>query len=142
MRVMVALAGAALVLGGCSLLPAPTADVGDCVDLDVNSTSVEELEGFECSKEHDAEVYYKGDVEFDGGYDAAVIEQEAVDACLTGFEEFVGIEYFSSSLDVYYMYPEEEGWGAGDREVMCAVYTPDAAGEVTRTTGSLEGSEL
>lgn len=141
MRFMAALAGAALLLGGCSMLAAPTADVGDCIDLDVNSTSVTELEGFECSEEHDAEVYYKGDADIDGDYDALKVEEQAVDMCLTGFEEYVGIDYYSSVLDVYYVYPEAEGWGSGDREVICAVYTPDEAGEVTRTTGSLKDAQ-
>jgi hypothetical protein len=143
MRVVAALAGAAILLGGCSLLAAPTANVGECVDLDVNSTSVTELEGFECSQEHDAEVYFKGDVDGDGDYDPAAVEEQAIDLCLAGFEDFVGLEYFASSLDVYYMFPQEDGWGSGDRSVICAVYTPDAlTGDVTRTTGSLEGSEI
>ena len=143
MRVKAALAGAAMLLGGCSLLGAPTADLGECVDLDVESTAVSELKGFECSQEHDAEIYFKGDVTTDGEYDGAAVEQEAIDLCLAGFEGFVGLEYYSSALDVYYLFPEEEGWGTGDREVICAVYTPDATtGEVTRTTGSLEGSAV
>lgn len=143
MRVKAALAGAVMLLAGCSLLGDPTAAVGECVDLDVDSTVVSELTGFECSKEHDAEIYFRGDVTADGEYDGAAIEQEAIDLCLTGFEDFVGVEYSSSALDVYYMFPQEDGWGTGDRSVTCAVYTPDATpGEVTRTTGSLEGSAL
>ncbi len=143
MRVKAALAGAAMLLGGCSLLGAPTADVGDCVDLEVDATFVSELKGFECSKEHDAEIYFKGDVTEDGEYDAAAIEKEAVDLCLAGFQDFVGVEYFSSALDVYYLFPQQDGWNNGDRAVICAVYTPDAAtGDATRTSGSLEGSAL
>lgn len=143
MRVKAVLAGAAMVLGGCSLLGGTTADVGDCVDLDVDATVITELKGFACSTEHDAEIYFKGDVSADGAYDAEAVEQEAIDLCLASFEDFVGLEYFSSALDVYYLFPEEDGWGTGDRSVICAVYTPDAAtGEVTRTTGSLEGSGL
>jgi hypothetical protein len=143
MRVKAALAGAAMLLGGCSLLGSSTATVGDCVDLEVDATVVTELEGFECSKEHDAEIYFEGDVTADGAYDGAAVEQEAIDLCLAGFQEFVGVEYFTSALDVYYLYPQQEGWDTGDRSVLCAVYTPDAeTGGLTRTTGSLEGSGL
>lgn len=143
MRVNAALAGAAMLLGGCSLVGSPTAAVGDCIDLDVESAVVTEVEGFECATEHDAEVYFTGDVAAEGDYDAAAVEQEAIDLCLAGFEEFVGIEYFESVLDVYYLYPQQEGWDAGDRSVTCAVYTPDATtGDIVRTTGSLEGSAL
>lgn len=143
MRVKAALAGAAMLLGGCSLWGASTADVGECVDLRLDATVVSELKGFDCSKEHDAEIYFKGDVTTGGEYDAAAIEQEAIDLCLTGFEDFVGLEYFSSALDVYYMFPQGDGWGTGDRSVICAVYMPDVStGELTRTTGSLKGSAL
>ncbi len=143
MRVQAALAGAAMLLGGCSLLGSSTATVGECVDLEVDATVVSELKGFDCSKEHDAEIYFNGDVTTGGDYDAAAIEQEAVDLCLAGFEDFVGIEYFSSALDVYYVFPQEDGWATGDRSVICAVYALDATtGELTRTSGSLEGSAL
>ncbi len=143
MRATAALAGAAMLLGGCSLWGSPTAAVGECVDLELDATVVSELKGFDCSKEHDAEVYFKGDVTTGGDYDAAAIEQEAADLCLAGFEDFVGIEYFSSALDAYYVFPQADGWEAGDRSVICAVYALDATtGELTRTTGSLEGSAL
>ena len=140
MRIKAALAGAAVLLGGCSLLAAPTADVGDCVDLNVDSATVTELEGYECSKEHDAEVYYKADATTTGDYDQDAVEQEAIDACLASFEEYVGVDYYSSVLDVYYIYPDSEGWGQGDRQVLCAVYTPDTTGVTVRTTGSLKNS--
>ncbi len=143
MRAKAALAGAAMLLGGCSLLGASEAAVGECVNLEVDATVVTELKGFECSKEHDAEIYFKGNVTAGGDYDAEAIEQEAVDLCLAGFEDFVGIEYASSDLDAYYLFPQEDGWATGDRSVICAVYALDATtGELTRTTGSLEGSAL
>jgi hypothetical protein len=141
MRAKAALAGVATLVGGCSLAGPSTAAVGECVDLQLDATIVSELKGFDCSKEHDAEIYFEGDVTAGGDYDAAAIEREAADLCLASFEDFVGIEYASSVLDVYYMFPQEDGWATGDRSVICAAYVLDAAtGGVTRTSGSLEGS--
>ncbi len=143
MRATVALAGAAMALGGCSFLGSPPAAEGDCVDLDVDSSVVDKVNGFDCAKEHDAEVYFKGNVAGQGEYDAAAVEQAAIDLCLAKFASFVGIEYFESTLDVYYVYPKQEGWDEGDRAVTCAVFTPDGAtGGIVRTTGSLEGSAM
>lgn len=142
MRTMAGLAVAALALGGCSLLGPDIAEVGQCVDLDSEATEITELKGFDCATEHDAEVYLKADVTYDGDYDYAAIDDEAVSMCLDAFQEYVGADLFATELDIYYVYPLEEGWSAGDREVVCAVYTPDPeTGEVVRTSGSLKNSE-
>lgn len=136
-----ALAGAALVVSGCSVLGAPTAEVGECVDIDVNSASVSELEGFDCSKEHDVEVYAKSKLSIDGDYDQTTVDSASIDECLAAFEPYVGVDYYSSTLEVYYMYPDADGWKSGDREVVCVVYPLDAdTGAAVRTTGSVKGS--
>ncbi len=135
-----ALAVAALALTACSG-SAPTANVGECLNLDVDATEVSELNGFDCSKEHDVEVYYVGDSTL-SSFDLEAVITEAQDACIASFEPFVGIDLMESNLDVYYLYPQREGWNAGDREIICAVYTPNwETGEIIRTTGSLKGSK-
>ncbi len=141
MRVKAALAGAAMLLGGCSLLGTPTADVGECVDIDVDATVVSEITGFECSTEHDAEVYAKEDVTLDGAFDLAAVEEAAANICLDSFESFVGVDYYSSSLDFFMVYPQSDGWDSGDRQVLCMAYTPGDTGSVVRMTGTLEGAE-
>ncbi len=45
-------------------------------------------------------------------------------------------------LDIYYLYPQADSWENGDREVICAVYTPNKdTGRLMRTTGSLAGAK-
>ncbi len=136
-----ALAVAALALTACSGA-APTAEVGECLDLNVDAAEVSELNGFDCATEHDVEVYYVGDSTL-ADFDLEAVITEAQEICIREFEPFVGIPLEESTLDVYYLYPQSEGWSAGDREIICAVYTPNwDTGEVTRTTGSLKGAEV
>ncbi len=140
---LTSLAGVAIVLSGCGILGSTSsAAVGECVTLDVNSTTVSELKGFSCADEHDAEIFQKKDVSLDGGYDQAAVDTLAVDLCLAAFKEYVGIDYEASTLDVYYLYPDETSWKSGDREVVCAVYTPNADfTDGVPTTGSVKGSK-
>jgi hypothetical protein len=136
-----ALAVAALVLTACSGA-APTAQVGECLDLNVDAAEVSELKGFDCETEHDVEVYFVGD-STQSDFDLEAVITEAQEICIREFESFVGIALEESTLDVYYLYPQSEGWAAGDREIICAVYTPNwDTGEVTRTTGSLKGAAV
>ena len=72
--------------------------------------------------------------------DAAVEAQ-----CVPAFTEFVGVDYYESTLDFWWMTPTEETWTqANDRLVQCIVYEPDpadATGETSlEVTGSLEGA--
>lgn len=128
-------------LAGCST-PPPSAEVGECVDIAVNSTSVTEFTGFDCAMEHDIEVYFVGDVAATD-FDAIAIAEEASALCRAEFETFVGLTYEESTLDIYYLYPQQESWDAGDREVICAVYTPDPeTNGVIRTTGSLRDARV
>lgn len=41
--------------------------------------------------------------------------------CDTAFERYVGLEYDRSALEYYYYPPTEEGWLAGDHDVLCVV---------------------
>lgn len=141
MKRMVALAGMALVLSACAALSDSGAKAGECVDLDFNAPSVGDLKGFDCEKEHDAEIYQRSDVSLDGGFDDAAVDQLAIDLCVGGFRDYVGSVFETSALDIYYLYPDEASWKAGDREVICAVYTPNADyTDSVRTSGSLKGS--
>ena len=141
MKKIAALAGMALVLSACAALSDSGAKEGECVDIDFSASVVGDLKGFDCAKEHDAEIYERSDVALDGGFDDAAIDALAVDVCMGAFRDYVGSVYETSTLDVYYMYPDEAGWKAGDREVVCAVYTPtEDYSDSVRTSGSVKGS--
>ncbi|MBD0293338.1 MAG: septum formation family protein, partial [Jiangellaceae bacterium] len=64
------------------------------------------------------------------------VDTAAQEICVAEFEDFVGIPYEDSVLDVGFLAPTEESWREGDREVLCTVFDP--AEEVS---GSLRGAK-
>ena len=149
---------AGLTLTGCSLLnglvePEPVRDdsgevveggqgdvftvsVGDCLSEAASDGEVTEVPIVPCSEPHDAEIYH--DFEIDGteypGDDE--VTRLADEGCLGAFEDFVGIPYDASKLEVTYYTPTEGSWNdVDDRLVSCMILDP--AGP---TTDSLEGA--
>ncbi|MBA2696816.1 MAG: septum formation family protein [Ornithinimicrobium sp.] len=134
-----ALVAAVLSAAGCGLLdPAPSAEVGDCVDMaTLQEEEVTEIPTVDCTQEHDGQLAVsfqmpEGDYPSDQEFQDALEEE-----CLSGFEEFIGTGYADSSLEIYDLSPTQESWDAGDRRVLCLVYLPDDT-----TTESFEGSGL
>ncbi len=127
-----------LLLAGCSQL-APSPEVGACLQAEsVTGGEVEEIPTVDCSEAHDAQVVASFQAR-DGAYpDDAEWEQIVVDGCLAGFEEFVGVSFEESALELQDLTPVEEGWEAGDREVICVAFLSDGS----QTTESFEGSGL
>jgi hypothetical protein len=143
MRSLNIIVGAAVLvapLAGCAA-GAPTAKVGECLDIALEASTVTELAGFDCGQEHDAEVYFVGEssrTEFD----QLKVAEDAADVCRDEFASFIGIAYEESVLDIYYVYPQADSWENGDREVICAVYEPDPeTGRITTLTGTLAGAQ-
>ncbi|MBW3665070.1 MAG: septum formation family protein [Actinobacteria bacterium] len=115
--------------------------VGDCFDSTIDETvgetvEVQGVDAIPCGEPHRNQVYAirelpdGADAPFPG--DDAAFESSGL-LCLETFEDFVGLAYEESVLDISVVYPSADTWGTGDREVVCAVYDP--AGPVT---GSLE----
>ena len=46
-------------------------------------------------------------------------------ACIDAFEEFVGVGFAESSLDMSFLYPNDEGWEFGDRTIQCLAFPLD-----------------
>lgn len=114
--------------------------VGDCFDdgSAFDDDSVDSVPGVPCSKPHDNEVYAVFDVTADSFPGDAMAEM-AHEGCVARFQEFVGRDYESSSLDIATLYPSHDTWhGQNDREVICAVYDIDAK----KLTGTTKGSSL
>lgn len=101
--------------------------VGECLDE-------EELERYlvgddfslaACSDPHDYEVY------FVHGYPSSpypgeeAVSDELYDACLSGFEGYVGRDFESSALDFYRLWPERGLWESGTRIGECLVFGVD-----------------
>jgi hypothetical protein len=97
-------------------------EVGQCFDDPDDFSEVSDVAIVDCAEPHDNEVYHLFDVP-DGDYPGlTVIETAATDGCLGAFDAYVGKAYIDSDLDIRYLYPSEDTWGEGDREVVCSLY--------------------
>jgi len=119
-------------------------EVGDCMssaDLTGTITAVDVLP---CTQPHAAEVFFEFDLEGTVFPDEDTILAAVEAQCVPAFAEFVGTEYFESTLDLRWILPTEETWDqADDRLVQCFILQPDESGEgAVEVTGSLEDSGL
>lgn len=114
-------------------LSAFSMEVGDCFDdpdsltMGTNST-VFELPAVPCNQPHDNEVFALIDLEGDDddypGQDAVLTEGQ--ERCEAAFEDYVGVSFDESALSMDpYLFPTEQTWSAGDREIVCALYAAD-----------------
>ena len=112
--------------------------VGDCFDLkDPAADLIEKVVALPCAQEHQYEMFYTGSMP-DGDYPLdSVFEVFMNDNCLPAYLGYVGHDYQTSTLDLYWLSPSADGWSHGDRSIQCAVYDPD----VDRLTGSLKGTK-
>lgn len=112
--------------------------LGDCLnEMETNpDEQISEVPIIDCAEPHDFEVYHVEDIAETDAYpgDDAVFD-EADSICLDAFDAWVGTPYAESGIDYTQLYPVEEGWNLGDREVLCLAY--DMAGQVE---GTLEGA--
>jgi hypothetical protein len=103
--------------------------VGDCFDLPgAEVTEIEDVQHHPCNEPHSAEVFVTFD--YPGATDAYPSQDEfsaAVSArCLPEFTAYTGSEFEQQqSLDIYWLYPLQEGWDDGDHEVVCSLFRID-----------------
>jgi hypothetical protein len=113
-----------------------TVSVGDCLSEATADGEVSDVPIVPCSEPHDAEIYHDFTIdgaEFPGDEEVTRLADEG---CLGAFEDFVGLPYEESTLEVTYYSPTEVSWNeVDDRLVSCLIVDP--AGD---TTGSLEGA--
>ena len=112
---------------------------GDCLNDASESGDVSTVPVVDCDEPHDSEVYAVITMD-DGEYpgDAAVVTQ-ANDSCRDSFERFIGVPAAQSRYMFNALYPTEDSWNGGDREILCRVaLVPD--GTVEKVTGSLAGA--
>ena len=128
------LAGGLIACGQQSVFSLP---VGTCFDdqADGEISSVPEVD---CSQPHDNEVFalieYTETETYPGADQMSALSE---DLCIARFEDYVGLDYQSSALAVFPIFPTEESWNQDDdREVICALYNAD----LSKLTGSMEGA--
>ena len=112
---------------------------GDCLNDASETGDVSTVPVIDCDKPHDSEVYAVIDMD-DGEYpgDDAVVQQ-ANDGCRAEFATFIGIPAAQSRYMFNALYPTEDSWNGGDREILCRVALV-TDGEIQKVTGSLRGA--
>ena len=50
------------------------------------------------------------------------VGEDALRACTTAFEDFVGVEWAASTLDHVALVPDEAAWAAGERSARCVLF--------------------
>ena len=137
MRRLSALAALAVMFLACGQQSVFSLPVGTCFDdqADGEISSVPEVN---CAEPHDNEVFalieYTETDTYPGTDQMSEISDEL---CRAQFAGYVGIEYESSVLEVFPIFPTEESWDEDDdREIICALYNAD----LSKITGSMEGA--
>lgn len=129
--VMAALAAAC---GGQSVF---SLSVGTCFD-DQESTEISSVPEVECSEPHDNEVFAVIDyTESDVYPGTEEMRDIGTGLCIEQFDEYVGLAYLESDLDVFAITPSQSSWDEdNDREVICALFNLD----FSKLTGSMQGA--
>jgi hypothetical protein len=108
--------------------------VGDCFNdgTDESSEGVSAIAAVPCAEPHDNEIYYLFDIA--GDEFPVDVDVQADNGCYDQFAAFVGLDYETSTIDYFPIYPAVETWETGDREVICSVF------DSVQTTGTLAGA--
>jgi hypothetical protein len=120
-------------------------EVGTCFDDPAfaadESSTIGDTTAVQCFDPHDAEVFAvvaftQTDEDDYPGEEA--VQDYADDQCFDRFEDFVGIPYEESALDIATIWPTEDSWAEGDREAVCSVFHV----ENQKLEGTMDGAEL
>lgn len=99
--------------------------VGGCYD--VRKDEMSRAAGLvSCDVKHDDEVFAVYELDADATYpeSGSALFDAPFDGCVERFEDFVGIPYENSILEITPHVPTPGRWAAGDRRVWCLVYHP------------------
>ncbi len=124
----------AVVLAACSASVLKL-DVGTCFDDPETFDQVEDVPVVDCDDPHDNEVIANHDLMGDDYPGQEQVENRATQICYDRFSDYLGISYEASMYEIGWLFPTQETWAAGDREVICFAY--DLALE--KITGSING---
>jgi hypothetical protein len=120
-------------------------ELGTCFDDPAfaaeESSTIGETTAVQCFDPHDAEVYAivpytQTDEDAYPGEEA--VQDYADDQCFDRFEDFVGIPYEESALDIATIWPTEDSWSQGDREAVCSVFHV----ENQKLEGTMDSAEV
>lgn len=136
-----------LSLSGCaavsdSVTPGETTvfaiSAGDCLNDASEAGDVSTVPVVPCSEPHESEVYAVLVME-NGDYPGdAAVAQQADDGCRAAFTTYIGVAASQSRYMFNALYPTEDSWIGGDREILCRVALV-TDGAIEKVTGSLKG---
>ncbi len=114
---------------------------GDCFDaaFDPNEyTEISEVRAIPCAEAHVYEMYTVA--EYPAGEAPSGPEEDytpwETEACLGGFESYVGLDYDSSMFYISALVPTDSSWAQGDTTLMCFLHNEAE----TAMSGSARGS--
>jgi hypothetical protein len=104
-------------------------DLSGLSDIEIGECWDESQLAVECNAPHAFEVFLQ--IEHPAGkgkpYPGDALDSYAEKQCEGEFEPYVGSDFQSSSFGFTYFPPDESGWNANDREIVCAVSTVDGS---------------
>ena len=81
----------------------------------------------DCSTPHDNEVYYVAELTDDDLPSENDLENRSLGLCLASFEPYVGALPDETTLDYGWLFPSDESWSEGDRDIACYLFTKDGS---------------
>lgn len=123
-------------LASCGSSSPAVLDVGDCLAGEaLQDAQTAPVEPLDCDRPHDAEVYATLEFDEEEYPGSSTLVHRTVEFCGQEFEDYVGIAYAESDLEVVSMYPPQDSWSdARQRRAHCVLIAPEPV------TGSLAGA--
>ncbi len=110
-------------------------EVGTCFDDPDSYESVSDVPIVDCDQPHDNEVFANEDLTGSEYPGSDQVKNRADAICLEKFASYVGIAYEDSIYDIGSLFPTDQTWDVGDREVICFAYDIS----LDKITGSING---
>ncbi|MFN0028082.1 MAG: septum formation family protein [Acidimicrobiales bacterium] len=108
--------------------------VGDCVIVPADG-NIYGLAEEPCDEPHGGEVYFISDLQTE----SLPTSDAVANRCADSFVEFIGVDFETSSLDLFYTMPSAASWATGDRRYHCIATTIDGS---KLPAGSVKGSRI
>ena len=100
-------------------------EVGHCFqDWTAGDT---QLMAVDCSTPHDNEVYYVAELTADDLPSENDLEKFSSGLCYASFEPYVGALPEETTLDYGWLFPSDESWSEGDRDIACYLFAKDGS---------------
>ena len=114
----------------------PQTHIGECFQFGPNEDSA--VTSVDCNQPHDGEYFHIFDFAGTSLPSDDEMDEESDEICGLIFEHYVGKPVAESTLDYYWILPDQETWAKGDHTVQCYVFAKDDR----KLTGSMRNSNM